>query len=921
MRWRTLARWGALLLFGLACDRPEELASALGELSVSPEVVEFGSVWVGERVEREVVFRNDGRVPIALSGAGDQGPFDGPSPVTVPAAGETKVPFGFRPTADGDAEGELRYFGEGGRSLVVPVRGRGVPADLEVAEELDFGGVEVGTSRELRLAVENRAPLVVTDLRFGLSGEDAYAFSVVREVRHVPAHGTAEFTLAFAPTVAGPQVAVLDVAACADCARKHVLLRGGGIGADLAATPPSLDFGPVALDRTRTLPLEIRNRGRVVAALREARVEGADFSVDSAPFPVDLGEGGTVTLAVTFGPRGEGARQGHLALVDETGAVLLEVDLEGWGGGPVLVATPAAVDLGRRPLGWQGGVEIALANVGEALPVAEVVEVAVEGDSAWAVSAPSLPAAVGEEGLVFRVDFAAAVLGEAEASLVLVTTSPGQPEVRVPLAARVVEDPFCQIEAVPAAIRFGLVAELARIRQKTVALRNVGTEPCFVWDLRMDPEGAEQFLLFDPPEERDVLPGEEMEVTVSFVSQVYGPESLTSALHYRTSNPTAPEGEVPVSGSSPNMLVRVAPDPLDFGLVPVERVLRRPLEVGLFCSPPPGTLLGVRIAPESDPGFSLITAPECPIDIPPSGLGLVLEFDPEEGREYRGLLEIETDCSAEPLLVPLLGTGDDGPCGNRCDPPVPACPVPGEGLVNHGLVLVGSGIDPSGDELSCEWSVIGSPPGSTARFLPPGACTTHFLPNRVGEYLIRLRTTDPMMNVAECTTTFSARPADNGLRVEASWDVVNGVDLVLLHGGAHDPRDPDSWKPPSPVCSPSDCRGSPTSPPWDNWDLPGTADDPYYEDQNYLGVGPEVLRLDAPTADVPYHVGLEFADMVNGPTRVTTNVFCADLPVATTQTDLTYDDQQVFLGTVQFDSAGACTWTFEGLTVSGPGSP
>jgi hypothetical protein len=620
-----------------------------------------------------------------------------------------------------------------------------------------------------------------------------------------------------------------------------------------------------------------------------------------------------VSLEVTFAPKEVADKQGLLSFVDEDGEVVLEVNLRGHGGGPVLVATPPGIDFGRRALGWAGKADIVVTNAGEDVPV-EIQGAVVEGSQAWTVTAPSLPAAVGEGGVAFRVDFTAAAVGASAATLVLATSNPGQPEVRVPLAARVVEEPGCQIVAVPAELRFGLVSP-GRVYQRTVTLQNAGTESCILWDVKLDPAGASTFVIFNPPEDRELAPTAGMEVTIAFSPLSNLPDLQTSALKFRTSNPDAAEGEVPVSGYAPGILVEAVPNPLDFGLVPVNRAPRLPVSIRGSGYPPP-RILGASFSADSDLAFSLVSWPTFPADTTGAGVDLVLDFLPQVAGEHQGFLEVRVENSPEPLIVQLLGEGDDGPCGEECEPPIPTCPPPGEGLVNQVTTLVGSGIDPNGDEVSCEWTVARRPGGSSAQPDQPASCTSDFIPDLVGDYVLRLRVRDPLGNIGECTTLYSALAPTSGLWVEMFWDVNNDVDLHLLHQDGGDPLLASSWKNHNLVCYYGNCKQNPTTgDPVLAWDLPGTADDPSLDRDDTQNTGPENIRIDAPTPHQAYHVGINFYSMTGGPTHVTTNLYCGGQLVASEQTYLTFDDERIFLGTLRADAAGLCTWDYVGLEV------
>lgn len=748
-----------LFLALVACGN-DNLESAVGNVTVSPAVLDLGSVWIGDWVEGSLEFTNDGRVPVTFVVAGLAPPFEGPKSVTVPALGNATTRIAFRPTEQGDVERLLSLTSSNHDLLEVKLRGRGVRPAIGVDDLLDFGAVRLGERLELPLVVHNEAPLAITDFLFSqIEGDSADSFSIVREIRQIGATETAEFRIAFTPLALGPSSARFTVAACAGCTPRQVTLKGRGVDRLLSARPSPVVFGSVLPGKTRTLVVTIENGGEIPADLAGARVEGETFSVDTATvLPVSLGQGGAVEVAVTFAPVAVGERRGILSFLDGVDVVILEIDLLGHGGGPVLVASPPAIDFGRVPIGWNGGADLLVTNVGEDVRV-DVTGATIEGAAGWAVLAPSFPAAIGG-GLPMRVTFiASGPAAPVAAELVLATSDPNQPEVRVPLAARVVDDTGCRIAPDPPRLRFGLV-QAGVSHDRVVDLVNVGTDPCILWDLHLDPAGADGFRLMDPPPATELAPGDRLTVPLSLFSAEPSDELLTSRLLYRTSNAADPSGEVEVSGYVANHNVVAIPTLLDFGTIPVNRAWRLPLTVRRQNFGTAG-LLGAALSAESTEAFGVVAAPGFPVLLDSSNpeASFQLEYHPRSAGSHGGLLEIQVQGYPEPLLVRLKGQGDGGPCGDRCDPPIPICPTSEQVIVFQDVVLEGTGVDPNGDPLTCEWTLVQAPAFSSVIALQPANdCSTFFVPDFVGDYTIRLRVRDPLGNIGECVTGYEVLP-------------------------------------------------------------------------------------------------------------------------------------------------------------------
>ena len=904
----------ALLMLGaaLAACGTENVSSAVGDLTIEPSELDFGPAWIGDSISRQVEIRNDGRVPATLAVTGFQAPFDGVRALTVPAAGSAVLELSFRPTEPTASRATVVLGSPDHPAIELDLRGEGVVAAISIEPALYFGRVKVGERLALPLPVRNEAPLATPAFHYRLDGADEDAFLVTRRVTNIGPSQTEEFEITFAPTAPVLQSAKLLVAACETCEEATVALGGTGVVAQLVANPNPLDLGDVRPGASRTRLLRVENRGGYPASLQEVRVEGAGFSADGTALPVELNENGSADLSVTFAPADLGDREGVLALIDAAGAVALEVSLRGHGGGVQVVAEPEAVNLGTVPFGWSGGAALVLRNVGEPYPV-DLTGATIRGAAGWSVTTPPLPAAIGGEGLSLTVAFVARAGGTQGAELVLATSDPAWPEVTVPLRAQVLDRP-CEVVASPTSLRFGVVdPEWATLRD--VELVNVGGEPCLVWDLALDPAGAPTFALVDPPADRELAPGAAMRVEVRFSPGPTNLEVQTTTLRYRLSSATRPEGAVPISAWAPGTRLAAVPEPVEFGRVPPGRTLRKSFTVR--GSGPPFRLLAARVSAGSPSAFRLVSTPAMPVVFTTEPQEFVVEYAPEAEGNDRGEVELEFEDAERPPYVPapipfreplvVRLRGSSGPCGTECDPPIAVCPAPTEGLVGEVVTLVGSGVDPNGDPLACEWSVVSAPIGSNRRPMYPSSCSTTFYPDVVGVYTIRLQVRDPLGNVGECVTTHTSVAPPDGLWVELFWDIPDDVDLHLLHPLAGDPHSTASWR-----TTPYDCYYLNQNP---DWDQPGvTSDDPTHDRDDTSGTGPENVRVPIPSALHPYHVGVVFfRDHGTGaPVTATINAYCRGAFAVNRQTTLTTNAETVFLGSMTFDAAGACTWTDAG---------
>lgn len=182
--------------------------------------------------------------------------------------------------------------------------------------------------------------------------------------------------------------------------------------------------------------VEVRNltdRPFTVEAHMEA---GSAFSFEEEDLQIPAG--GSRSVRVVFRPSERGRAVGLLYLrpcrkcsmrvVELAGTA---VALSGTGGGPLLQASPAALDFGTWFTGRARSARLRLENVGEAGPI-WVTSLSVEGDPSFSLGQPALPLDV-SEGAEVDVWFLGEVDGAREGTLVVRTTWPAQPELRVPL--------------------------------------------------------------------------------------------------------------------------------------------------------------------------------------------------------------------------------------------------------------------------------------------------------------------------------------------------------------------------------------------------------------------------------------------------------------------------------------------------------
>jgi hypothetical protein len=263
------AQFGRIVVQGAGEDDREPIPVAEIDLSgtaggpvvqVSPEVVDFGTVRVGQGGNASMAISNVGFADLSITRLEVEGPVAftvGQPPNTLSQGFTREVDLRFVPDAPGPFEGALvlesndPLRGE----LRIPIRGVGLdvgPCQYEAQPpELAFGPVPVNGSIRDDLVLRNTGTESCVFREFRLDGQDAEAYeladvpdpSVV-----VPPGRVVVLGVVLSPRSTTDYFADLTFSASNNAPqRERVPLSGFGGTADLLVAPTSLDFGTVEL--------------------------------------------------------------------------------------------------------------------------------------------------------------------------------------------------------------------------------------------------------------------------------------------------------------------------------------------------------------------------------------------------------------------------------------------------------------------------------------------------------------------------------------------------------------------------------------------------------------------------------------------------------------------------------------------------
>lgn len=207
-----------------------------------------------------------------------------------------------------------------------------------------FGAQRVGTTSAQRVVVVHNnggAPMSITGVSVG--GANAGDFRVIGDTcgAAVPANGSCNVDLTFAPSAAGERSATLAVAGNAPGSPHSVALSGTGTQSLLSATPAGVSYGS-QLVGTTTAPrtVDIANGGTAplnVAGVSIVGPDAGDYALGVNTCGSPVAAGAACRVEVLFTPGAAGVRNATLSLTSDGGAG--SVSLSGTG---VAAAGPGA---------------------------------------------------------------------------------------------------------------------------------------------------------------------------------------------------------------------------------------------------------------------------------------------------------------------------------------------------------------------------------------------------------------------------------------------------------------------------------------------------------------------------------------------------------------------------------------------------
>ncbi len=512
---------------------------ATGSLVASPSSLSFGSVQNGNTQTASETLTNSGGSSVIISQAAATGPGFSVNGITLPltlAAGQsTSFSVAFAPQTGGAASGGIAIASNASNpSLGVALSGTGTTAGALTASPstVSFGSVQTGNSQTASETLTNSGGSSVIISQAAATGP-GFSVSGITLPLTLAAGQSTSFSVAFAPQTSGAASGGVTIASNASIASLAIALSGTGTTAgSLAASPSSVSFGSVQINKSQSATATLTNSGGSSVTITQATATGPGFSVSGVTLPLTLTAGQSTSFSVAFAPQSTGTATGGLAISSNASNSTMNMGLSGTGvTAGTLAATQSSLSFGSVQVGSSLAASETITNIGGS---SVTITQANLGGSGTGFSAPGLEfplTLTAGQSFTFSTIFAPLTAGAATGNISVVSNA-SNPTLAISLSGT--GTAAGQLNVAPATLSFGSVtvgASKSLSGSLTVAGASVTVTSANT--------GTPEFALSGISFPLTIAAGQSVSFTMTFTPQASGTASDSASFSSNASNTTA----------------------------------------------------------------------------------------------------------------------------------------------------------------------------------------------------------------------------------------------------------------------------------------------------------------------------------------------------------------------------------------------
>lgn len=321
-------------------------------VQVSPDAIQFGNVYVGSSITRNLTIKNSGSTSITLSEASiDSDAFVRSKlslPATIGAGKSLTIGITYAPIEIRSRIATMVIRTSASSSAIsIPIAGTAVKLMLSILPvSMNFHNLVVGSSGAQSATVTNKGTSSVTISADSVSGESFTMTGIAFPLTLASGKSTS-FTVHFAPKSAGSDSGTVSLTTNGASGALRMPLVGVGVAPTrvLTVMPSSLSFGSVADGSSASATVSITNTGNSSLSISNVTTSGTGFKTSGLVAGEVLTAGEVASLDVTFAPKTPASESGTVKITSSASNSPGAIALSGTGaasGQPYVVLSWAA---------------------------------------------------------------------------------------------------------------------------------------------------------------------------------------------------------------------------------------------------------------------------------------------------------------------------------------------------------------------------------------------------------------------------------------------------------------------------------------------------------------------------------------------------------------------------------------------------
>ncbi len=357
----------------------------------------------------------------------------------------------------------------------------------------DFGEVEVGNEKSIKVSIKNTGEASVKILSLSIEGANKDEFKTDAAAIEVKEGDSYVFSLQFAPDSVGDKEAKFVVKTEAG-GEKAVKLKGKATektetNSQYSINPDKADFGELLINETKTQEFTIINSGNETFQIKSITVEGAnkdEFTTDGKATEVTIRQ--PYKFNVTFAPTSLGDKAASLKIIDDKGSKIIPLKGKGKEEANNYTVNPQSIAFGKVQINKTSTTQLTIKNNGN--KKLTIKNIAIEGTNSSEFSTTGAAKEIGPgQQYQFNVTFNPTSKGNKQATL---KVADDKGEKTVSLTGNATEEVVNNYTISPSTGTFGEI-EVNKTIEKQFTIQNNGSNSLEIQNISIDGTNSSEF--------------------------------------------------------------------------------------------------------------------------------------------------------------------------------------------------------------------------------------------------------------------------------------------------------------------------------------------------------------------------------------------------------------------------------------------